>query len=176
MCVYVATWMFNVDDDPDDGLIGVYAVPETAYAAATAASAAKERKLVEQGADVNRDQTGPKDDSAAMHICLTASYTTGAVDTYHFTVVKAEVQPGVATDIRLVANGDQWGAVAEMQDGTEIPVWAVNGHEPGEIPPWLKDEKQYEGWYNRALEAAHEQGIVLEGEVQEAHPADRTGQ
>lgn len=69
----------------------------------------------------------------------------------------------IATDIRLVANGDQWGAVAELEDGTEIPIWAVNGND--ETPPWLLSEKVYEDWYNRALEEAHKQKVFLEGEI-----------
>lgn len=71
----------------------------------------------------------------------------------------------VVTDLRLFARGDQWGAVVELQDGTEVPVWAVNGHDPREVPPWEDDEKAYEDWYNRALEEAHRQGYWLEGEV-----------
>jgi hypothetical protein len=71
----------------------------------------------------------------------------------------------VISHIRLFAIGDQWGAVAEMEDGSEVPIWAVNGNDPSEVPPWEKDEKQYEEWYNRALDAAHEQGMFLEGEM-----------
>ena len=70
----------------------------------------------------------------------------------------------VVTDLRLFAIGDQWGAVVELADGKEIPVWAVNGNEGN--PPWLDNEKEYERWYNLALEEAHEQGFVLEGECQ----------
>lgn len=68
------------------------------------------------------------------------------------------------TDLRLVANGDQWGAVVELNDGTEVPVWAVNGNEG--LPPWLTDEKAYEEWYNFALEEARRQGFFLEGELE----------
>lgn len=71
----------------------------------------------------------------------------------------------IISDIRLFAIGDQWGAVAELMDGSEVPVWAVNGNDPGEVPPWEKGERQYEEWYNRALDAAHEQGMFLEGEM-----------
>lgn len=71
----------------------------------------------------------------------------------------------IMSDLRLVANGDQWGAVAELQDGTEVPVWAVNGNNPGEVPPWLTSDGAYEDWYNRALEEAHDQDLWLEGEV-----------
>ena len=28
----------------------------------------------------------------------------------------------IITDLRLVAVGDQWGAVAELEDGTEVPI------------------------------------------------------
>lgn len=70
----------------------------------------------------------------------------------------------IVTDLRLVANGDQWGAVVELQDEKEVPVWAVNGNEG--TPPWLNDEKEYERWYNLALEEAHRLGYWLEGEVQ----------
>jgi hypothetical protein len=71
----------------------------------------------------------------------------------------------VICDIRLFAIGDQWGAVAELEDGSEVPIWAVNGNEG--IPPWEGDEKEYEDWYNRALEEAHRQGMFLEGELSE---------
>lgn len=67
------------------------------------------------------------------------------------------------TDLKLVSACDQWGAVAELEDGTEIPVWAVNGNDCD--PPWLNDEKEYEYWYNLALEEAHRQGLFLEGEL-----------
>lgn len=70
----------------------------------------------------------------------------------------------IVTDLRLVANGDQWGAVVELQDEKEVPVWAVNGNDG--TPPWLNDEKEYERWYNLALEEAHRLGYWLEGEVQ----------
>ena len=70
----------------------------------------------------------------------------------------------VVTDLRLFAIRDQWGAVVELEDGKEIPVWAVNGNEGN--PPWLDNEKEYERWYNLALEEAHKQGFVLEGECQ----------
>lgn len=68
------------------------------------------------------------------------------------------------TDLRLVAAGDQWGAVAELENGTEIPVWAVNGNDGN--PPWLDNEKEYERWYNLALEEAHRQDLFLEGELE----------
>lgn len=71
----------------------------------------------------------------------------------------------IATDIRLFAIGDQWGAVAEMEDGEEIPIWAVNGNDPGEPPPWEDNEDYYEKWFNLALEEAHRSGIALEGEL-----------
>lgn len=67
------------------------------------------------------------------------------------------------TDLKLISFCDQWGAVAEMEDGTEIPIWAVNGNDGD--PPWLDDEKEYERWYNLALEEAHRQGLFLEGEL-----------
>lgn len=70
------------------------------------------------------------------------------------------------TDLRLVAAGDQWGAVVELDDGTEVPVWAVNGNDGN--PPWLGDEKEYERWYNLALEEAHRRGFFLEGELEAA--------
>lgn len=76
---------------------------------------------------------------------------------------KRGLLPTMITDLRLVANGDQWGAVAELDDDREIPVWAVNGNEG--TPPWLTDEKEYERWYNLALEEAHKQGYFLEGEL-----------
>lgn len=69
----------------------------------------------------------------------------------------------VMSDLRLVACGDQWGAVAELEDGTEVPVWAVNGNDGP--PPWLGDEKEYERYYDLALEEAHRRGFLLEGEV-----------
>lgn len=69
----------------------------------------------------------------------------------------------VMTDLRLVAAGDQWGAVAELENGTEVPVWAVNGNDGS--PPWIGSEKEYERWYNLALEEAHRQGLFLEGEL-----------
>ena len=72
----------------------------------------------------------------------------------------------IITDLRLVASGDQWGAVAELEDGSEVPVWAVNGN--AEMPPWLHSEGEYEDWYNRALDEAHRQGMYLEGECEEA--------
>ena len=75
------------------------------------------------------------------------------------------IEKTIATDIRLFAIGDQWGAVAETEDGKEIPVWAVNGNDPNETPPWETDDKAYEEWYNRALDEAHLQGIFLEGEL-----------
>lgn len=71
----------------------------------------------------------------------------------------------VITDLRLFAMGDQWGAVAELTDGSKVPIWAVNGNDPNEVPPWKEDEKQYEDWYNRALDEAHRQGMFLEGEI-----------
>lgn len=71
----------------------------------------------------------------------------------------------MVSDLRLFARGDQWGAVVVLLDGTEVPVWAVNGNDPAETPPWLKDDKSYEDWYNRALEEAHRQGYLLEGEA-----------
>jgi hypothetical protein len=73
----------------------------------------------------------------------------------------------VICDLRLFAIGDQWGAVAELEDGSEVPVWAVNGNEG--FPPWENDEKEYEDWYNRALEEAHRQGLYLEGELSEKY-------
>lgn len=76
----------------------------------------------------------------------------------------------VICDLRLFAIGDQWGAVAELEDGREVPVWAVNGNEG--IPPWEGDEKAYEDWYNRALEEAHRQGLYLEGELSEKSEDD----
>ncbi len=74
-----------------------------------------------------------------------------------------EATKTVMCDLRLFAIGDQWGAVAELEDGSEVPVWAVNGNEG--IPPWEGDEKEYEYWYNCALEEAHRQGMYLEGEL-----------
>lgn len=67
------------------------------------------------------------------------------------------------TDLRLFAIGDQWGAEVEFPDGTTEPIWAVNGNEG--TPDWEKDEKAYEEWYNRALDEAHRQGYILEGEA-----------
>ena len=71
----------------------------------------------------------------------------------------------VMVDLRLFAQGDQWGAIAELEDGTEVPVWAVNGNDPDEIPPWETSDAEYEKWYNLALDEAHDQGFVLEGEL-----------
>jgi hypothetical protein len=71
----------------------------------------------------------------------------------------------VMVDLRLFAQGDQWGAIAELEDGTEVPIWAVNGNDPDEIPPWETSEAEYERWYNLALDEAHDQGFVLEGEL-----------
>ena len=71
----------------------------------------------------------------------------------------------IVTDLRLFAIGDQWGAVVELRDGKEVPIWAVNGNTGN--PPWLADEKEYEKWYNLSLEDAHKQGFFLEGEANE---------
>ena len=62
----------------------------------------------------------------------------------------------VMVDLRLFAQGDQWGAIAELEDGTEVPIWAVNGNDPDEIPPWETSEAEYERWYNLALDEAHD--------------------
>lgn len=69
------------------------------------------------------------------------------------------------SDLRLFAMGDQWGAVVELMDGSEVPIWAVNGNDKGDMPPWAKSVKAYESWYNRSLEEAHRQGYYLEGET-----------
>lgn len=69
----------------------------------------------------------------------------------------------IITDIRLFAIGDQWGAEVEYPDGSTEPIWAVNGNQGS--PDWENDEKEYEEWYNRALDEAHKQGFKLEGEL-----------
>lgn len=76
-----------------------------------------------------------------------------------------EVKKKVMVDIHLFAMGDQWGAVAKLEDGTDVPIWAVNGNDPREIPPWETSESEYEMWYNTALEEAHAQGFVLKAEL-----------
>ena len=70
----------------------------------------------------------------------------------------------IMVDLRLIAAGDQWGAVAELEDGIEVPVWAVNGNDGN--PPWLGNEREYQSWYNLALEEAPKAGLFLEGECE----------
>lgn len=79
--------------------------------------------------------------------------------------IEEDDESKVMVDLRLFAQGDQWGAIAELEDGTEVPIWAVNGNDPHEIPPWETSEAEYERWYNLALDEAHDQGFVLEGEL-----------
>lgn len=89
----------------------------------------------------------------------------GRVLTFKESSMDDDDESKVMVDLRLFAQGDQWGAIAELEDGTEVPVWAVNGNDPDEIPPWETSEAEYERWYNLALDEAHDQGFVLEGEL-----------
>ena len=89
--VYVASWMFNVGDDPDYGIFGVFENAEDALALIVDKASKQSFGLMDMGAEVNKDRVDAET-GVGTNICLTSTFN-GEVDTYHYTVTEQTLRP-----------------------------------------------------------------------------------
>lgn len=89
--VYVASWMFNVESDPDYGIFGVFENAEDALALIVDKASKRSFGLMDMGAEVSKCRVD-EETGVGTNICLTSTFE-GGVDTYHYTVTEQTLTP-----------------------------------------------------------------------------------